>query len=475
MGTSESDLARLATSLEAALTQLPEEAKTGYYTYLQESDALLKATISYFETGQRPTLPLGGSIEFGIVPYWIKNPSEIPDYAKFPEIAKKIIKALELPGIIPDPTITSTDYSALKKAIKAGTAVSFDGTLFGQAAYEQLNPDWLQAIVNDVLTKAYGKAGFGDNAPAQITLKGATAEIKIALIGDWGTGEGDAEMVVNSAMALKPDYLIHLGDVYYTGTPDDILEGLYWGMANESKKLVQAWPSAQPFGTSFTLNSNHEMYCGARGYFDDALAAPLFAPQNGKSYFLLETDHWQIFGLDSAYDTPSTLYMTGALNAEQIAFVQAKRDTTKKVMLMTHHNAYDITGETVVPTGSSSLWQNAKTALGGTPPDYWYWGHLHDGVIYNPIVDGSASCRTRCIGHSSVPYGAPWGLTTAGSTPPFTPADYIDTVQFLAGTPTDPSVPAGQVKNGFAMITLSGDTVTEAMYDCDGLQTWPVA
>lgn len=465
----------LADELKKTLTGLPEEKVSGYYEYLVASDALLKATISYFETGARPVLPSGGSIEFGILPYWLKNPSDIPDYDKIPSWAVNILNVLESSGAVPAPTVTPQDYQCLLAAIKDGTAVSFDGTMFGEAAYEQLNYDWLQAVVNDILTHAYGKAPFGGAEPAPVQLKGTAGDgIKIAILGDWGSGETDAQDVMAAAMALKPDYLIHLGDVYYTGSPDEILEGLYWGMDNELDKLVKVWPTTQAPGTSFTLNSNHEMYCGGRGYFDDALSSPIFKHQGGKSYFLLQNDDWQIFGLDSAYDTPATLYMEGALNAEQTTFMQKHYDASKQVILLTHHNAYDVTGQTIVPTGTGSLWQDAVNGLGGTPPDYWYWGHIHDGVVYEPVKTGEHTTNIRCAGHAAVPYGAPWGLTNPGSQPPFQPSDYISSVQFFAGTPVDPHLPGGQVKNGFAMITLTGTGITEAMFDSDGVQTWPV-
>lgn len=465
---------QLANELNKALTSLPKEKTAGYYDYLVASDALLKATITYFESGKRPVLPFGGSVEFGILPYWLKNRKDIPDYEKIPSWIITILKVLDESGAVPPPKITSEDYQCLLAAINEGTAISFDGTMFGEAAYGQLNSDWLQAVVNDILTHAYGKAPWG-TTPALKTLEGASSDsIKIAIFGDWGTGEADAQDVVSAAMALKPDYLIHLGDVYYTGTPDKNEEVLYWGMNNETDKLVDLWPADQATGTSYTLNSNHEMYCGGRGYFDDALGSTIFSHQKSTSYFLLQNDDWQIFGLDSAYDTPATLYMEGALNADQITFLNNNYDSSKRVILLTHHNAWDVTGQSIVPTGSGSLWQDALNGLGGTPPDYWYWGHIHDGVIYQPVENGGIKTNIRCIGHAAMPYGAPWGLTVPGSQPPFQPSDYINSVKFFAGTPVNPSLPGGQVKNGFAMITLTGKGITEAMYDSDGKQTWPL-
>ena len=78
----------------------------------------------------------------------------------------------------------------------------------------------------------------------------------------------------------------------------------------------------------------------------------------------------------------------------------------------------------------------------------------------------------RCAGHASIPYGAPWVLTKPCSTPPFTNKDYIEGIEFFAGTPKDPSNPAGLVKNGFMTFTLTGDQISEVYYDSDGKRTW---
>src|SRR5262245_32202788 len=45
-------------------------------------------------------------------------------------------------------------------------------------------------------------------------------DAKVAVIGDWGTGLPDAIAMVGQIVdELAPDVLVHLGDVYYAGTP----------------------------------------------------------------------------------------------------------------------------------------------------------------------------------------------------------------------------------------------------------------
>lgn len=449
-------------------------SESGMYTTLRKSDALLKAMIPYFSPPHvRPVLPEGGDAEYGAIAYWAANPDGIPYSDKIPSWVKTFIKGLSDAGIIPQPTVTDADYQALLVAVKAGTAIADDGTLYGTGPYEQLNYDWLQAIVNLFMVKHhYGKAPFG-TTPAKLNMSGISgADIKIAVLGDWGTGETDALDVAKAAMDLNPDYMIHLGDVYYTGTPKTSEALLFWGQNDEVDHLVDVWP-AMGEGRSFTLNSNHEMYCGAQGYFPDALGSSIFSAQQGTSYFLLQNDDWQIFGLDSAYDSPDSLYMYGALTADQISFVQDNLDASKKTIFMTHHTPYDLTGEVEQVNKGMSLLKDAQSAMNGGLPDYWYFGHIHDGVVYEPkTVNGSTSLM-RCTGHGAMPYGAPWGLTKPGSRPPFAPTDYISGITFFAGTPMDASKPEGQVKNGFMLLTLSGGSITEEFYDEDGTRTWP--
>ena len=43
------------------------------------------------------------------------------------------------------------------------------------------------------------------------------------------------------------------------------------------------------------------MYSGGHGFFE-MLQDQRFAKQNGSSYFLLENDDWQVFGLDTSFD-----------------------------------------------------------------------------------------------------------------------------------------------------------------------------
>ncbi|WP_223426154.1 metallophosphoesterase family protein [Tateyamaria pelophila] len=462
---------------------------------LKEADAMLKAIVPYLEPPHhRPEIPAVGEIEFGILPFWAKNPDQIPYEEEIPHVFLKFLKLVDDLGLIPEPTVTLCDYKKIKLAAQNNTAISPDGTSWEINDFGQLDLRWLEAPINMLLVnhdyKKYPWPVPDPKNPALSPLVGSIqadaargGKTMFAIAGDWGTGAADAVAVRGAAMELNPDYLFHLGDVYYTGTPEFSLKRPFLGSGYENAHLVDFWPKddLKP-GRSFTMNSNHEMYTGAWGLFEDALSSPIFAHQNGFSYGMIENDDWQIFYLDSAYCSPDFLKMYGALSDDQISFVQAMRKgkSNKKTIVMTHHTPFDLTGQIEQISDGKSLLRDVAAALGNSLPDYWYFGHIHDGIVYAPkkVMDTPSGpaipgvCRMRCTGHASMPYGAPWGLAKVNRTPPFKKTGFIDHIEFFAQSP---KLDCGLlVKNGFMTVTLDGDTIEEAFYDSDCVKVWPL-
>ena len=48
------------------------------------------------------------------------------------------------------------------------------------------------------------------------------AQAKVAIVGDWGTGQDAAKLVLRQIANKKPDVVIHLGDIYYAGTQFEV-------------------------------------------------------------------------------------------------------------------------------------------------------------------------------------------------------------------------------------------------------------
>lgn len=366
--------------------------------------------------------------------------------------------------------------------------VAGDGTLYAFAKYCQLDPMWTVVFVYYVWYKYIHPGGVHDfiKQPCITTFNSSSPDgARVAIIGDWGTGtykdgnvdECPAQLVIDGIMALDkvPEYIIHLGDVYYAGTRKE-----------ERKNLINMLPSHYT-GKLFTMNSNHEMYDGANGLFKETIHNSKFEPQQGSTYFSLEVEDWVIVGLDSAFYDESFLYMDGAIfnkhgGQEQVQFLkdkeQAARAAGKQLMVLTHHNPIEYDGSALTDSKSNegSLWEQVVVqALEGRIPDAWYWGHVHNGIVYDipelkkqgklpkiTLKEGE-NPKLRCCGHASMPYGKGTGLYNkkTGKNNPG--------ISYFGETLMNPPKPTLsqhlRVLNGFAVIDIEGATFTETFYE----------
>ena len=233
-----------------------------------------------------------------------------------------------------------------------------------------------------------------DDPEALITLLPATC--KIILISDWGANNDHAANVRDRIAAeiqatSVPVFLVHLGDIYYSGTRSECLTFLRnWPLRDANGPIK---------GRSFSLNGNHEMYSGGDGYFNVVL--PAFGQR--ASYFVLRSPKWDFYGLDTAYvggcfHTPEDTRLDA-----QWKWLQNQMDGSvdRKHVFLTHnqpcsanlpeHNA-----------GSTLRAQVAELQEGNRRPiEGWFFGHQHKCYIYE---DTRLQYRARLIGHGSFPH-----------------------------------------------------------------------
>lgn len=383
--------------------------------------------------------------------------------------------------------------------------VAEDGTLYVLSRFCQLDPMWSAVLAYYAYYKLFPrKVHPFITAPSKETIPNRSNKpqlqpggtTKIAILGDWGTGvwkdghahKCPAELVIEGIASLKPDYIIHLGDVYYAGTSHEErkhLLKLLKGKFTEDQRL-------------YTMNSNHEMYDGANGLYDIALKSDDFAQQQGRTYFSIDLGDWVLVGLDSAYFDDSFLYMNGSLckdqvKGEQIAFLQDIATQNKRMLLMTHHNGIGIKDHKF--TLNNKLWKQVTEALGTYKdgkliphsPDVWYWGHVHNGLVYNTEVLKTASGLTipdtahgntplfRCSGHASMPFGNGTGFYNED---PITKKQTMrKELDYYAHTPMMSDNLTGaqekRVLNGFSIVDITDAKLTETFYEVSNSYSEP--
>ena len=214
---------------------------------------------------------------------------------------------------------------------------------------------------------------------------GGVDTVRLALLGDWGTGLYGAPVCGSSIESDATGYqlLFHLGDVYYSGDTKEVRD-----------RFLQYWPTNAK-AISRALNSNHEMYTGGKAYFEQTLTQF----DQKASYFAFQNDHWLLVGLDSAYNDPDWRYDKARLTSDQISWLTnlVNNKGSRKLILFTHHQPiswFDIQkGE-------------MNNQLGGLLNDKkifaWYWGHEHRCILYDKHPNWGF--YGRCAGHSGYPY-----------------------------------------------------------------------
>lgn len=328
-----------------------------------------------------------------------------------------------------------------KKLSDKWPVVLEDGSIINFKKYDKLDARWAKSLVA-WLKNQKDQFSFPNNPPViQID-----DEVTLGIFGDWGGGtwhnNNVASKISNQIVKQNADYNIHLGDTYYSGSEDEM-----------QSNTIDHWPAAKK--GNFALNGNHEMY-HREPYFNLLLQDDLLKLQNGNSYFALENSHWIIVGLDTSFFADSNnLYLDGNLNDSQINFLTDLAKKGKSMILLSHHNGFDVTGKEM----QSPLWDQVTTALKAcSGKKYWYWGHIHMGSVYKEINGISA----RCIGHSVIPYGNASMLENC---------DPVIWYENKPATEQD-DMRGARVQNGFSMIRLNNETIIEEIYDEDGELRW---
>ncbi len=249
-------------------------------------------------------------------------------------------------------------------------------------------------------------------------------DAKIAIIGDWGTGMEDAEYLLETLVRYnKPDLIIHLGDIYYSGTNDECIANF----ENVIKRVFTRTLGNNKRIPVLSIPGNHDYYAFGYDYYKMIARLNNYDPEliQHASYFCIETENkkWQFIGADSGYDDANpinqinTFYAGPNLHKDEAEWhIDKIKNFSGQSILFTHHQLFSHNSKINGSASVHSAYPNLNKYLLDIFQPYfdnkiaaWFWGHEHNQVIYQDSLFGLN--KGRLIGasafeelHSEDPY-----------------------------------------------------------------------
>jgi 3',5'-cyclic AMP phosphodiesterase CpdA len=305
------------------------------------------------------------------------------------------------------------------------------------------DPGWLTSGFAMGVRLFRGRADWVDKPPT-VTIAN---DARIILVGDWGSGIPRAKDVSDQIRKVLAEdtgrecHVIHLGDVYYSGSKREY-----------ERNFLNLWPVGKSDAGvgSFALCGNHDMYYGGHAYYGTLLAESRLSKQEGCSYFALKNDDWQLLGLDTGYED-------GGLNGDQARWARESIDGAPdhKTALLTHHQLFS-----AHEPGARTMQEKIEPVLASGRVDAWFWGHEHRCIQYEATKwNGHRVGFASCLGHGGVPE---YLAMKEGETKP-APWAYEYLKPFGSGEePWE--------KFGFAVLDLKGPQMSVRYIDEDGTE-----
>lgn len=307
-------------------------------------------------------------------------------------------------------------YSARAAADKIRTPVP--GLLYRMKDF--LTSNWIAWALHDwLINKRFDYPGQATASIHRLrSHRGEGHPVNLLVAADWATATPQAAWVADCMRALSPDYTIHLGDTYYSGTAAELADN--FGDGDGEPKGI--WPRGAV--GSFALAGNHEMFSSGTDYlamirsgqrqFGERLSPGKGWTGQELPFFCLMSEHWSIIGLDTGYNClqtkwykrifnlhPNDLQLTlPGLLMEWLRANPAILGPGRGIVLLSHHQyatAFDDENEFVNPA------KQLKEFLGDREV-VWIWGHEHRWAVYGQyrLSADHIVCSGRCIGNGSM-------------------------------------------------------------------------
>lgn len=228
---------------------------------------------------------------------------------------------------------------------------------------------------------------------------GDSERVRVVFVADWATGTDIAKNVMRCIGEQQPDIVIHLGDVYYSGTKQEMQEHFLSIVREHLPAKTQV----------FNLAGNHDLYAGGDGYYwlIDELGQPA-------SYFCLRNDHWQILSIGAPPEIGSPMSAQAAapdIDPLEVEWHRHKIATAagRKTIMLSHYQLFTASGNIARSADNRPLAVNQvfmdAFADHLADIDAWFWGHEHNLAAFDPYLGLE---RGRCIGSGAIPVALMW-------------------------------------------------------------------
>ena len=270
---------------------------------------------------------------------------------------------------------------------------------------------WASTI--DQYLRYFGPGGTRGQIPYVTPKKAGETVVQIpsnatiGLIGDWGTGADPARRLLKQLKAQKPDIIIHLGDIYYSGTPQEC-------EANFEDIIDDVFERHKTNIPVYTLAGNHDLYSGGVGYYGLIKRLNKKPFTQPASFFCLRTEDakWQFLAMDTGLHDYNPFTVNDAVtfvNADEEQWHRRRiEEFGGSTVLLSHHqlfSAFSAIGKADDSAKRAAYNPKLRQTFEmlkslGKPIPAWFWGHEHNLCIYEPYIGLS---KGRCVGCSAIP------------------------------------------------------------------------
>lgn len=330
-----------------------------------------------------------------------KKESVTADSIEFNAYASQFF--FKLRKTLPNTTTTTTETVMAKASVDDDWDYSTGDTLgWAECVYFYYNWYGLKSLKY----RDYVEDGGGSLNYSVIDWKIPSNGGKVLIVGDWGTSNEDAEkMLYRLVYDHQPHCIIHLGDIYYSGTDNECTDNFYNVIRSQVGSTIPV----------FTIPGNHEYYSYGDGFYNliDKMNHNLSNAQQEASYFCLKTDDgkWQFLGLDTGYndhspwDTNFNPPAPDLRSQNDVTWAKDKIDHfSGQTIMLSHHQLFTHSGSmcsddygddsSANPFLYKYFASNFKDKIAA-----WFWGHEHSFALYQDGIFGLN--KGRLLGASS--------------------------------------------------------------------------